>query len=850
MVLRSLEPGRGPAARNLRQGTNPTSAGVGGVGGHHPPAATDHLGAGGAKAPPYQSAVFTMGSPARHHPTPRASHLMELAGSGPTAIPHSTTTGGGPLITNTNFPAANTNNTNNSNVLTGSFYSSMRGLPPGTDSATKRNLSPASRVTPGGGVPGRVTPAEAMGGGPTENTPPRQSGPKRNSNEARGAGGGAPLLGGRNAAFRRGHNPVGSINPQQSSTTASFNSSRGPGGPHPLAGGSPHRGGGGASTPGNNNVSLFSGSFGSRAGARGLIGATRAAVAAQVASANQAGGSSGGGSSGTGNSPTTRGPQIPMSAVIPSSSNINNNNSNSLSSSSQSPPPPASQGLAGGPSSSTAYDVRVMLSSGKSVTKPIELTVGAGCTQGMRPTMEDEHFCSLYSATVRDQPVSFLGILDGHCGRRVAELGSKCLPSFFLAHKALGDNNALAMVETIMQADRSIYQTLTGKTTGSSRGVNNNNFFSDSAPSGGSTLICAAVHGRMLYVACLGDARAVLLDGKTTIAMSEDHKPQNMKESKRIQRCGGFVQFGRVCGVLAVSRALGDFEFKSASSNRSGSSRGGGPNASFNRSFGYGGGPQRLAMGENPSASQQELMVSNVADVRQLALTDDTKFLILACDGLWDVVSNEEATQFVKDFLSYTPEVNDVLVLSGRRPRPTPAVIQRVLSNCSQKLAEFAVDRGSTDNVSVVLLFFHDVVETVVGFSEMPPLSPQNSLTPNSSVTLPSPHATIRKSPPRPKMKRNSAGGSETLNNNNNNYNPHYNLHNRGGGGYVLPLNTGGSSAVKQGRMNLHRGWVSGNNNGSFNPNGSFQQQRLNSVTQSTPQGMSDSFNSRNRALW
>lgn len=66
----------------------------------------------------------------------------------------------------------------------------------------------------------------------------------------------------------------------------------------------------------------------------------------------------------------------------------------------------------------------------------------------------------------------------------------------------------------------------------------------------------------MLYVACLGDARAVLYDGKTTIAMSEDHKPHNSKESNRITRCGGFVQFGRVCGVLAVSRALGDFEFK------------------------------------------------------------------------------------------------------------------------------------------------------------------------------------------------------------------------------------------------------------------------------------------------
>ena len=45
--------------------------------------------------------------------------------------------------------------------------------------------------------------------------------------------------------------------------------------------------------------------------------------------------------------------------------------------------------------------------------------------------------------------------------------------------------------------------------------------------------------------------------------MSEDHKPDNAGELSRIQRSGGFVEEGRVNGMLALSRALGDFEYKS-----------------------------------------------------------------------------------------------------------------------------------------------------------------------------------------------------------------------------------------------------------------------------------------------
>jgi len=62
-----------------------------------------------------------------------------------------------------------------------------------------------------------------------------------------------------------------------------------------------------------------------------------------------------------------------------------------------------------------------------------------------------------------------------------------------------------------------------------------------------------------------GDSRTVLSRGGRAKYMSEDHKPDNPSELARIQRSGGFVEDGRVNGMLALSRALGDFEYKNNS---------------------------------------------------------------------------------------------------------------------------------------------------------------------------------------------------------------------------------------------------------------------------------------------
>lgn len=78
----------------------------------------------------------------------------------------------------------------------------------------------------------------------------------------------------------------------------------------------------------------------------------------------------------------------------------------------------------------------------------------------------------------------------------------------------------------------------------------------------GSTCVSVIIRDGKLYCANAGDSRAIAgVNGKIEV-LSKDHKPNNESELKRICEGGGYVEFNRVNGNLALSRALGDFVFK------------------------------------------------------------------------------------------------------------------------------------------------------------------------------------------------------------------------------------------------------------------------------------------------
>jgi len=81
-------------------------------------------------------------------------------------------------------------------------------------------------------------------------------------------------------------------------------------------------------------------------------------------------------------------------------------------------------------------------------------------------------------------------------------------------------------------------------------------------PSGCTAVAALLTHDNKIYVANAGDSRSVLGVKGEVKPLSFDHKPTNDSERERIRSAGGYVEFGRVNGNLALSRALGDFEFK------------------------------------------------------------------------------------------------------------------------------------------------------------------------------------------------------------------------------------------------------------------------------------------------
>lgn len=137
-------------------------------------------------------------------------------------------------------------------------------------------------------------------------------------------------------------------------------------------------------------------------------------------------------------------------------------------------------------------------------------------------------------------------------------------------------------------------------------------------PTAGCTACVALIQGGVLYVANAGDSRAVLCRaGGAAEDMSVDHKPTLEREKARIIAAGGFVADGRVKGSLALSRAIGDMEFK-----------------------------------QSPGLGPEAQMVTALPDVRREPLRSTDEFLLIACDGIWDVMSSSGAVEFVRGRLA------------------------------------------------------------------------------------------------------------------------------------------------------------------------------------------------------
>ncbi|PPD85312.1 hypothetical protein GOBAR_DD17767 [Gossypium barbadense] len=174
----------------------------------------------------------------------------------------------------------------------------------------------------------------------------------------------------------------------------------------------------------------------------------------------------------------------------------------------------------------------------------------------------------------------------------------------------------------------------------------------------GSTAVVALVCSSHIVVANCGDSRAVLCRGKEAMALSSDHKPSRDDEYVRIEASGGkVIQWNghRVFGVLAMSRSIGDRYLKP--------------------------------------------WIIPEPEVMFIPRAREDECLILASDGLWDVISNEEACEVARRRILLWHKKNGVPSLVERGKGIDPAA-----QAAAEYLSMLAIQKGSRDNISVIVV--------------------------------------------------------------------------------------------------------------------------------------------------
>lgn len=145
----------------------------------------------------------------------------------------------------------------------------------------------------------------------------------------------------------------------------------------------------------------------------------------------------------------------------------------------------------------------------------------------------------------------------------------------------------------------------------------------------GCTAICALVRENDIVAANAGDSRAVLCRGGQAVELSFDHKPASEVEKSRIEAAGGYLEDtpggARVNGNLNLSRAIGDLEYKKRS-----------------------------------DLQPEQQIICSTPDVLIKERSPEDEFVILACDGVWDVMTNQAACDFVRERLLKKMDVTQV----------------------------------------------------------------------------------------------------------------------------------------------------------------------------------------------
>lgn len=243
--------------------------------------------------------------------------------------------------------------------------------------------------------------------------------------------------------------------------------------------------------------------------------------------------------------------------------------------------------------------------------------------------------------------ISFFAVFDGHGGPSCADYLSENMHRVLARHLSSDYSIKDSIKNTFAYIENSFISLATQK--------NYNN--------SGSCALSLITEKKYLYVANVGDSRALLgiNNGKSVIQITQDHKPSMESEKIRIEKAGGVIIPGNRANVsrvlpgrLSVSRTFGDITAK------------------------------LKQLGGNPN------VLISTPDIYRIKYKKNFDYVLLASDGIFDVLSNEQVNQVISQALSGPGTLSERLTLAGNN------------------VIDLSLQYGSSDNVTCIIVSFSD----------------------------------------------------------------------------------------------------------------------------------------------
>ncbi|KAF3945351.1 hypothetical protein CMV_028267 [Castanea mollissima] len=275
---------------------------------------------------------------------------------------------------------------------------------------------------------------------------------------------------------------------------------------------------------------------------------------------------------------------------------------------------------------------------------------GSCSERGPKQYMEDEYISvdnlheHLGTAAKFPSPCAFYGVFDGHGGVDAALFIKKNILNYIVEDSNIPTGIKKAVKNAFVKADHAFLNA------------------SSLDSSSGTTALTALITGRTMLIANAGDSRAVLGKRGRAIELSKDHKPNCTAERLRIEKLGGVIYDGYLNGQLSVARALGDWHIKGSKGSKS------------------------------PLSSEPEL--------EEILLSEEDEFLIIGCDGMWDVMSSQCAVTMVRKELMIHNDPDSPHTATAEHRTYLTASLSHFLSLLSRisnlSISVFSSSRNST----------------------------------------------------------------------------------------------------------------------------------------------------------